>query len=385
MKNMYKEEMEALFRQVFQQEADIIVRSPGRINIMGEHTDYNEGFVLPAAIDKAVMVALRKRSDDGIRLYANEFSEHFSVSLAAIRPLKKWTDYILGVVDELVKRGYTIHGFELLITGNIPIGAGLSSSAAVECAGVFALNELFELGIEKMDLVHIARQAEHSYAGVQCGIMDQFASMFGKKDQVIRLDCRSLEYEYLPLDMKDTGIVLFNSNVKHSLASSEYNMRKQQCEEGIGLIKQKYPGVNSLRDVTLSMLDECVRPVNTLIDKRCRYVVAENSRLLASCLDLMRGNIAALGQKMLQTHQGLSKDFEVSCPELDTLIDLVKDEPSVWGARMIGGGFGGCTINLVKKESIDEVVSKTGKAYKQRTGLLLDVYMASAENGTSVI
>ncbi len=241
------------------------------------------------------------------------------------------------------------------IEGDVPIGSGLSSSAAVECATAFALNELFQLGIEKMDLAFIGQKAEHEFARVMCGIMDQFASVFGKKDHVIRLDCQSMEYEYEPLKLEGYKILLLNTNVKHSLASTEYNTRRQQCEAGVELVKSHHPEVKTLRDVTMPMLDKYVANEDPVIYKRCKYVVEENERLLAACEDLKRGDIRSMGKRMYQTHDGLSKEYEVSCKELDFLVEAVRNNPEVLGARMMGGGFGGCTINIVKESSIKEI------------------------------
>ena len=364
----------------------LIVRSPGRINIIGEHTDYNEGFVLPAAIDKAIYVAISKRDDNEIHLYAGDYNESHSLSIDTVAISDKhWPNYILGVVDQLQKRGYKIEGFNLLIDGDVPLGAGLSSSAAVECATAFALNELFGLSLTKLPMVQIAQKAEHTFAGVMCGIMDQFASMFGKKDHVIQLDCRSIEYEYVPFELKGYKILLLNTNVKHSLSDSEYNTRRQQCEQGVAWIKEQHSRVHSLRDVTLQMLNEHVLPKDKLIYMRCKYVVEEIERLLQGCRDLQQGNIKALGAKMFRTHEGLSKEYEVSCEELDFLVEAVKDNPGVIGARMMGGGFGGCTINIIEEKDIDDLINKLQPVYKQTFDKDLACYVAGIENGTSLI
>jgi galactokinase len=364
----------------------LLVRSPGRVNIIGEHTDYNNGFVLPAAIDKAVIVAVVPRDDDRIRLYSGEFDERFDTLISEMQPTDRiWPNYILGVADQLRKRGYALRGFDLAIDGDVPIGSGLSSSAAVECATAFALNELFSLNIGKKDLAFIAQKAEHEFAKVLCGIMDQFASVFGKKDHVIRLDCQSLEYEYVPLRMEGFRIVLLNTNVKHSLGSSEYNTRRQQCESGVALVKAHHPEVNSLRDVSLAQLDRYVAPVDPLVYRRCKYVVEENERLLSGCEDLKAGNVEALGKKMFMSHEGLSREYEVSCAELDLLVDAVRNHPGVLGARMMGGGFGGCTINLVKEDAIEELIREVAASYSKMMGKELTPYIARIEDGTSII
>jgi galactokinase len=373
------------FQSLFNSEP-LLVRSPGRVNIIGEHTDYNEGFVLPAAIDKAIYIAIGKREDQVISLYAQDYQQSHEINLSNIVPTDKhWPNYILGIVDQLQKKNYPISGFNLVIDGDVPLGAGLSSSAAVECATVYALNDLFGLGIEKIEMVKMAQLAEQTFAKVMVGIMDQFASMFGKKGHAIKLDCRSLEYEYVPLVLKGIKILLLNTNVKHSLASSEYNTRRAQCEEGVALVKEKHPEINSLRDVTMEMLHTLVAPKDEIIFKRCKYVVEENIRLLEGCEDLKKGHIDALGKKMFLTHEGLSKEYEVSCRELDFLVDHVKNNPAVLGARMMGGGFGGCTINLVKEEAIDELVNKISKDYQQAMNLELSAYIAGIEDGSSVM
>ena len=373
------------FKELFNTEP-LIIRSPGRVNIIGEHTDYNQGYVLPAAIDRAAYVAVSKRSDDQIHLYAVDFSEEFITDTASVKPTDKgWPNYILGVVDQLQKNGYMPGGFNLVLDGDVPIGAGLSSSAAVECASVFSLNELFSFGLSKMQMVKMAQLAEHTFAGVMCGIMDQFASMFGKKDHVIKLDCRSLEYEYEPLKLEGYKILLLNTNVEHSLASTAYNKRRQECEQGVAWVKEHHPDVASLRDVTIEMLNTHVKEKDETIYKRCKYIVEEKTRLLEGCEDLERGDIKSLGKKMFRTHEGLSKEYEVSCKELDFLVDKVKSNPDVLGARMMGGGFGGCTINIIKEEAIDALVKKLSLEYKEAMHLELTPYVAIISDGTSVV
>jgi galactokinase len=363
----------------------LVVRSPGRINLIGEHTDYNDGFVLPAAIDKAVYVSVEKHDSNRVKLFSVDFNESIEVRIDEIKPIKgHWATYILGVVDQLLKRGHPVTGFEMSIYGDVPLGAGLSSSAAIECAAAFALNELFGFGIERMELARISQLAEHTYAGVMCGIMDQFASLFGKKDHVIKLDCRSMEYQYIPFNPADFKIVLFDSKVKHSLASTEYNIRRQECEEGVSVIKTKYPEVESLRDVNMDMINKCL-DVSGKIYHRCKYVVQENERLVIGCDDLTKGDLEAFGKKMFATHEGLSREYEVSCSELDALIESVKQLPGVIGARMMGGGFGGCTVNLVKKDQVDNVIEKVFSNYKSLTGKDTAYYMVETGNGSSII
>jgi len=365
----------------------LVVRSPGRINIIGEHTDYNEGFVLPAAIDKAIYVAAAANGTaERISLFSGEFNEHFEVRLNELQPTDRgWPNYVLGVADQLVKRGYSLRGFNMVIDGDVPIGAGLSSSAAVECAVAWALNGLFDLGIERRDIAFIAQKAEHEFAGVMCGIMDQFASVFGRKDQVIKLDCRSIEYEYVPLKLEGAKIVLLNTNVKHSLASSEYNQRRQECEQGVAWVREHHPEITSLRNVSKEMLLQHVAPKDERIFKRCKYVVEENQRLLEGVECLVKGNLRGLGERMFGSHNGLSLEYQVSCKELDFLVDAVRNHPAVYGARMMGGGFGGCTINLVKEDAIEQLIADVGQAYQQAMGKEMTAYVTVIEDGTSII
>ena len=368
-------------------EKPLIVRSPGRINIIGEHTDYNEGFVLPAAIDKAAYLAISLRNDDEIHLRAINFNESFTSRITDLTPLKdlSWPNYILGSAAQFVKRGIKLKGFNAMLISDVPIGAGMSSSAAVECATVFALNELLQTKIDRLTMVQMAQKAEHEFAGVLCGIMDQFASMMGKKDHVIKLDCRSLEFEYVPFKLDGIKVLLLNTNVKHSLASSEYNTRRTECETAVKWINQHVSRVNSLRNVTEEMLDRYVLSRDKVVDMRSRYVVQEIERLVAGCKDLQNDNLMGLGEKMFATHEGLSKMYGVSCKELDWLVDHAKTNKNVIGARMMGGGFGGCTVNLVYEDAIPDLVASLKIKYEDEFNLPLTCYIASIENGTEVV
>lgn len=365
----------------------LIVRSPGRINIIGEHTDYNDGFVLPAAIDKAAYLAISLRDDDEIHLVADDLDENFSISINDMNPVGdiSWPNYILGSVAQFQKKGIALKGFNAVLSSDVPIGAGLSSSAAVECATTFALNELLHTRFERLEMVKMSQKAEHEYAGVMCGIMDQFASMMGKKDHVIKLDCRSLEFDYVPFKLDRIKILLLDTNVKHSLASSEYNTRRKECAQAVEWIQEHEPKVNSLRDVTEDMLDKYVLPKDQLIDKRSRFVVQEIDRLQKACEDLKRGDIQSLGKKMYHTHDGLSKMYEVSCDELDYLINFVRNNDAVIGARMMGGGFGGCTINLVQEEAIPVLIKDISAQYEKHSGKKLNAYIVSIHEGTGII
>lgn len=373
-----------IFKDIFGEEATAEFKSPGRINVIGEHTDYNEGFVLPSAIDRYGHVAAAKSDSDIISLYAREFDERFEVRLSEIKPIEhSWTNYVLGVVDQLAKRGYAVSGFRMAVTGDVPVGAGLSSSAAIECAVCAALNELFQLNLSKFDIVKISQVAEHTFPGVKCGIMDQFASVFGKKDHALKLDCRSLEYEEVPLVLEGYKIVLLNSNVKHSLASTAYNERRNECSRGVEMVQQHIPSVVSLRDVTLEMLDKYVS--EPLIYRRCRFVIEENARVENAVGHMKNGNIQGLGEQIFRSHDGLSREYEVSCPELDWLVEAVRHNPLVAGARMMGGGFGGCTINFIREGAITELVEYLTAAYETEMGKKLTVYIARTSDGTMQI
>ncbi len=379
-----KTKIESIFHQKFEGKP-LIVRSPGRINFIGEHVDYNGGYVLPAAIDKYIYVAIDKRNDGIIGLYSVNFDVKIEIELNNLKPSNDFSTYVFGVVDQVIKRGYSISGFNIVIYGDIPVGAGLSSSAALESAVAFAINEVYQLGISKLELVSIAQSAESTFAGVNCGVMDMFASIYGQKDFAIKLDCNSLQFEYMPLVLDGYSLVLFNSNVKHSLASSAYNVRRRQCEIGLNRIKHFLPKVNTFRDVTESNLIEYILPFDKEIFTRCLYVVKEIQRLNEACQHLANGNLQALGQLLYATHDGLSLEYEVSCFELDFLIDEVKGNSNVLGARMMGGGFGGCTINIVKDEAISELIDSLKVNYLKTTGLHLEVIKVQTVNGTEIV
>jgi len=373
------------FRSLFT-DAPLLVRSPGRVNLIGEHTDYNNGLVLPAAIDKNIVLAIGKRDDNTIQLYSLDQQQGHSTTLNELeRSPLLWPDYLLGVVQQLINRGYALGGFNLVFGGDIPQGAGLSSSAALECATAFALNELFGLGIERLDIALIGQAAENDFVGVKCGLMDQFASVFGRDQRLIKLDCRDFTYEYIPFTNADLRIVLFDTQVKHSLASSAYNERREQCERGVALIREHIPAVESLRDATLEQLERYVKPVDPIVYNRCRYVVSEIQRLQDACEDLRRDDFSGFGKRMFETHDGLQHLYEVSCAELDVLVDAVRDNGAVLGARMMGGGFGGCTINLVQADRVPEVIDSVREIYKEKTGRQLEAYIANISAGTSVI
>ena len=386
MATAYAQAVSVDFQQRFGY-APLLVRAPGRVNLIGEHTDYNGGFVLPAAVDKEIIFAVGLNGGPAIRLVAHDLGETFELASAAeISPsATHWANYLLGVAAQLQLRGIAVPGFDCVFGGNIPVGAGMSSSAAVECGLAFALNRLLHAGLEPLELARLAQQAEHTYAGVQCGIMDQFASLFGRPGQVVRLDCRSLDYAYFPFDTTASRIVLCNSGVKHSLASTAYNTRRQECERGVAMLRQHYPDVQSLRDATLAQLETHRAALDPVVFRRCAYVVQENARVEAACRHLEAGDLAAFGQQMYASHAGLRDDYEVSCPELDALVAAAQGQPGVFGSRMMGGGFGGCTINLVAPHKVDEFIAHVSAAYQQQFGRQLETYQTTIVGGVGEV
>jgi galactokinase len=367
--------------------ASLTVKAPGRINLIGEHTDYNDGFVMPAAIQKAATVYIETRTDRSIHLFAEDLQDTYTLSIDTVaKSPKDWANYIIGVIAQFQKQVILASGFTIRLKSDVPIGAGLSSSAAIECAIAFAINELFAFGFDRMQLTKMAQKAEHEYAGVLCGIMDQFASMFGKKDQVLLLDCKIMDYQHYPLQLEGYDIVLLDTQIKHALASSEYNTRRQECEQGVELIHSRYPIVKSLRDASMDMLNEMVdKEQFPKVYNRSKYVIEEIERTQAAAFDLKEGRLEAFGQKMFATHEGLSNLYEVSCPELDFLVNEVKDNANVIGARMMGGGFGGCTINLIKKEATASVVQKLVASYQNIFQKSLQHYIVAISDGAGLI
>ncbi len=363
----------------------IIIKSPGRINLIGEHTDYNMGFVMPAATDKAIYIAIGKNNIGKIRLHAINLEDTVEVNaLNFEKSDKSWANYLLGAAHQLQKK-HSMQGFDCVFGGDIPLGAGMSSSSALACGTAFSLNKLFNLSLSKRDLVELCHRVEVEYIGVNGGIMDQFAIIFGKENQVIKLDCRSLEVEYYEANLNDYEFILFDTQVSHNLVATEYNKRRAECDEGVGVISRQYPTVKSLRDCSLEILGNYKGNLNDIVYKRCEYVIQENQRVLGAAEDFQNNDLKAFGQKMFASHDGLKNKYEVSCPELDFLVKIVKDDDGVLGARMMGGGFGGCTINLVKSENIEVLIASTQNAYKQKFGITLKAYQANISEGISVL
>ncbi len=354
-----------------------IYTSPGRINIIGEHTDYNGGFVFPGAIDKGIMCEIRPNGTNKVMAYSIDLKDRVEFDINDEKgPKASWARYIYGIIQEMKKLGVDVKGFNTAFAGDIPLGAGLSSSAALESCYACALNDLFgENKVSKWDMALAGQATEHNYCGVNCGIMDQFASVFGQEGKLMRLDCRSREFEYFPFDPKGYKLVLVDSVVKHELASSAYNDRRKSCENVVEAIQKKYPGktVETLRDADWDMLEAVKGDVSEEDMKRAVYVLGEKDRVLAVCDALNAGDYETVGKKMYETHDGLSKDYEVSCEELDYLNDIAK-ENGVTGSRIMGGGFGGCTINLVKEDLYDRLIADVKEKYTARYGKAPKIY-----------
>ncbi|MDB5222761.1 MAG: galactokinase [Chitinophagaceae bacterium] len=359
--------------------------SPGRINFIGEHVDYNDGFVMPAAIDKGIYYAIALNNTNEINFHAVDFDEKLTVNIRDVKKMTGWKNYVLSVVNEFLIKGLEIKGFDCVFGGNIANGAGISSSAAVEGGLAFGINEIFKFGFSRKELALLCQRAEHNFPGVKTGIMDQYANMFGKKANVILLDCRSIEHQYFPLKLEGYEIALINTKVHHSLASSEYNVRRKQCEEGLEILKKEL-GINSFRDIKSP--DELITSKNKMGEKvydRCKYVVEEIIRTQEAAKLLQQNNLIEFGKLMFETHEGLSKLYEVSCKELDFLVEKAKENKDVIGARMMGGGFGGCTINIVKKESVQGFLAGATAAYKQKFNIEAEVIEVEIEDGTHAI
>jgi len=375
------EKVVSAFYQTFQSEPSYTILSPGRINIIGEHVDYNDGFVLPAAIDKYVCFAIAESGTSQCTFVALDLDKSFTFDLNTdLVPVEEmWVNYILGVIAPLKKQ---LKGFNITFSSTIPMGSGLSSSAAVECGAAFALNTLFDLGLSKEQLAKLGQQAEHTFVGVKCGIMDQFASVFGKANQVIKLDCNTLAYEYYPANLGDYCLVLLDSKVKHTHLTSGYNTRRYEVETGLQIIKNAFPEVNSYRDCTMELLEAVKDGLGLTLYKRCSFVVQEINRVGEAVEALRNNDFETLGKLMNSTHEGLSADYEVSCDELDFLVAQAQNLPGVLGSRMMGGGFGGCSINLFKKSALLKLEDEIQMAYKKRFGIDLEVYQVAISEGT---
>ncbi|MEO7490026.1 MAG: galactokinase [Ferruginibacter sp.] len=372
------------FRESFTSEPTLYF-SPGRINLIGEHVDYNDGFVLPAAIDKGVYYAVAPNDSDNLNFIAVDFDETLSVAVADIQKMSNWKNYVLSVVNEFLLLGVAVKGFDCVFAGDIPRGSGMSSSAAVEGGLAFALNEMLNTKLNRVELALLCQRAEHNYPHVNCGIMDQYANMMGHKDEVIMLDCKTIQHQYFPLRLQGCKIVLINSKVHHTLASGEYNIRRHRCEEGMAVLKSDL-GIQSFRDINDV---DALMPFKDKMEEKvfncCLYVVEEIARAKKAASLLQQDDLASFGKLMYATHEGLSKLYEVSCDELDFLVELAKQDDGVIGARLMGGGFGGCTINIVKDDAITRFIETTSKAYYQKFNIEPEAYIVSTGDGTKQI
>ena len=377
---MNTEELKTIFKQRFGNEG-VVYTSPGRVNLIGEHTDYNGGYVFPGAIDKGIYAVIRLNGTDKVRAYSIDKEDYREFGMnEEDNPHVHWANYIFGVCREIIKRGYKLEGFDTVFYGNVPIGAGMSSSAALESTFAFALNELLNLNIDKFELARIGQATEHNYVGVKCGIMDQFASLFGKAGHLMRLNCATMEFEYFPFNPKGYKVVLLDTVVKHELASSAYNKRRESCENACAHIAAKHPEVKYLSDATMAMLDEVKSEISAEDYMRAEYVIGEKQRVLDVCDALEKGDYETVGDRMYGTHYGMSKLYEVSCEELDFLNDLAK-QCGVTGSRVMGGGFGGCTINLVKEDLYDAFIATAKKKFNAKFGHEPKVYDVVISDG----
>ena len=369
------------FQSFFGQDISVYT-SPGRINLIGEHTDYNGGFVFPGAIDKGIYAAIYPNNTDKIRAFSLDYNERAEFGMKEDDiPTPSWTKYIFGVVREIIKRGYEISGFDCVFAGDVPLGAGMSSSAALESCFAFALNDIFSLGIDKLTLAYIGQATEHNYCGVKCGIMDQFASVFGKKDSLIRLNCATMQYEYFPFKPQGYKLVLLDTQVKHELASSAYNKRRESCERVLMAIQKKYNDIKFLSDASYDMLNAIENEVSKEDFIRGQYILEEKQRVLDVCGALQSNDYETVGRCMYQTHEGMSHKYEVSCTELDFLNEIAK-KCNVTGSRVMGGGFGGCTINLVKEELYNNFILTAQKEYKNKFSIEPKVYDVVISDGS---
>ncbi len=379
--------IQEVFRRKFgTQLRQTVVRSPGRVNLIGEHTDYNEGFVLPAAIDKAIVFAVSPRNDHKFHFVSADLEDELEGDLHSLQKSPKgWPNYLLGIIDQLRRNGYRPEGMNVAFGGDLPIGAGLSSSAAMEGGFVLALNEMFSFHIDKISMAKMAQKAEHEFAGVQCGIMDQFANIFGEKRKVLKIDCRSLEYTHIPFERDDLKIILCETPTRRSLASSEYNIRRMQCESGVEILRRHDGAIKSLRDVKMEFFLQHRNGMASDVAKRCAYVIRENARVLQACEDLMRNDMTSFGRRMFESHAGLRDDYQVSSEELDILVDLASGIDGVLGSRMMGAGFGGCTINLVEESSAKNFAEVIGSRYRERTGDAIKLHITQLMGGTEIV
>jgi galactokinase len=363
-----------------------VFRAPGRVNLIGEHTDYNDGFVMPAAIDFYTWVALAPRSDRRLVIHSENLSEsaEFDLDAPARGPRHHWSDYVFGVAVMLEEAGHRLRGAGMLIRSDVPMGAGLSSSAAIEVSTGFGLLGNSGIEVNRVELAKLCQRAENEFVGMRCGIMDQFISCSGHAGKALMLDCRSLDYKLLPLPSQ-VSLVICNTMVRHELASGEYNKRREECEAGVQGLRQNLPNVRALRDVSLADLEKYGGDLPDVVFRRCRHVVSENARVTDAAAALERADLATFGRLMAESHRSLREDYEVSCAELDLMVELANKAPGVIGARMTGGGFGGCTINLVENASLDDFRSSVARGYERETGRAPEIYVSKPAEGASEV
>lgn len=363
-----------------------IFRAPGRVNIIGEHTDYNDGFVMPAAIQFATSVAAAARTDRKLQAYSEKFREAREFDLDDEAPAAKgdWTDYVRGIAVTLERAGYHLRGADLVIRGNVPIGAGLSSSAAIEVATASALLAVSGLSLPPTEIARLCQRAENEFVGMRCGIMDQFVSCCGRAGHALMLDCRSLDYQLIPIPPA-ARLVISNTMVHHELAHSEYNQRRADCEAAVRHLAHSLPYIRALRDVTLAELEQYGRDLPDTVFRRCRHVISENGRVLQGSADLRNADLDAFGRRMIESHESLRSDYEVSCEELDVMVELALGVEGVYGARMTGGGFGGCTVNLVQASKVDVFQELVSNGYEKATGKKPSIYSTSAMDGAAEV
>mgnify|MGYP000400969595 FL=1 len=379
------ENIASAFRDKFSSQP-LLVQGCGRINIIGEHTDYNEGFVLPASINRYIYFAIAENGTNECHFHALDINDSYQFSLSDIKKSDKgWANYLMGILDQLQKENILLEGVDVVFGGNLPIGSGMSSSAALEAGFALGICSLFNLQKSRQELAQLAHRSSNNFLGIPSGIMDQFASLLGQRGQAIKLDCRSLQYEYVQLDLKDYELLLINTGVSHALANSAYKDRVRECREGAEAVAQKFEGIQSLRDASLEQLEACREDMTAVVYQRCRYVIEENERLHQALHLLTNGEMEALGELLLRTHEGLSKEYEVSCRELDFLVELAKDHEGVAGARMMGGGFGGCTLNLVKKSAKEDFLKYAKKEYYRAFSVQAEHYELEIVDGTDIV
>ena len=357
-----------------------VARAPGRVNLLGDHTDYNDGFVLPMTIDRAVSYALRRRDDGTIRLRSLNFDQELRFPLDAPPSVTPgdWTSYVIGAIEELHALGLVGGGFEGVLSGDVPLGGGLSSSAALEVATVGALQQLFGFALDAVDAAKLCQRVEHRYAGVHCGIMDQFASRLGRAGHALFLDCRTLAHDHIPLGLGEAGVVIVNTGLKRALASSKYNERRDECQQGVAFFRHLDPGISALRDVAPALLERHQSELPDTVRRRCQHVVSENRRVMDATRALRSGDLAAFGRLMTESHASLRDLYQVSCPELDALVEIGLATDGVLGARMTGAGFGGCTVHLARHAAIPRLQDRILDLYPARFGLEPTVFVLSA-------